>query len=322
MPGISARHDDSPRDTLTRTKREQMLTYLYTSLFDSPAQALVNTVNTEGVMGKGIAKVFREKFPQMYVEYRELCERGELDIGKIHLWKSASRWVLNFPTKTTWRKPSKLEYIEAGLITFVNNYKKMGIVSASFPPLGCGNGNLDWREVRPLIEKYLSTISIPIYVHSLHVGDEFVPEHRETIDPPATFQDFWINIRSAIYENKGMFHTSEGDGPYSAQASDEEISIFRGGRVRERIPFEEIENSWVSLRDGILSIDKFSNDASRRYKSYLFPILMSLPYVRSAAFSRAGQEGTTRAQALYFVRPESAGKDARPPEYRQGWLSL
>ena len=103
-----------------------MLTYLYASLFDSPAQTLVNTVDTVGVMGKGIAKTFRDRYPAMFAEYRKLCDRGELDIGKLHLWKGDDRWVLNFPTKTTWRLPSKLSYIEAGLQTFVSKYEKMG----------------------------------------------------------------------------------------------------------------------------------------------------------------------------------------------------
>ena len=73
-----------------------MLTYVYNSLFDSPAQTLVNTVNTVGVMGKGIAKAFKEKYPDMFREYKRLCDSGELSIGKIHLWRSPQRLVLNF----------------------------------------------------------------------------------------------------------------------------------------------------------------------------------------------------------------------------------
>jgi O-acetyl-ADP-ribose deacetylase (regulator of RNase III) len=187
-----------------------MLTYLYSSLFDSPAQTLVNTVNTVGVMGKGVAKTFRERYPKMYTEYRKICDRSQLSIGYLHLWKGDDRWVLNFPTKTTWRLPSKLEYVEMGLETFVNNYEKMGIVSASFPPLGCGNGNLDWKDVRPVLESYLSKLSIPIYVHNLHVSDKFVPEHKETHVVPAKLDEFWRDLRSVMYENKGIFFTAEG----------------------------------------------------------------------------------------------------------------
>jgi O-acetyl-ADP-ribose deacetylase (regulator of RNase III) len=299
-----------------------MLTYLYTSLFDSPAQTLVNTVNTVGVMGKGIAKTFRERYPAMFKEYKKLCDHGDLTIGSLHLWKSDDRWVLNFPTKTTWRLPSKFEYIELGLETFVENYERMGIVSASFPPLGCGNGNLDWRDVRPLIERYLNQINIPVYVHSLHVGDEFVPEHKEIHDVPATFEKFWQDLRVAMHESKGTFFTGDGDHQFSVQLREGELGVIRGGRQKERIPLEEIENAWVIMRDGILSVDKFPDDASRRYKSYLFPLLKSLPYVRSAPSSRVGQEGTTKAEALFFVRPIEQSKDAQAGEFKQGCLSL
>ena len=299
-----------------------MLTYLYNSIFDSPAQTLVNTVNTEGVMGKGIAKSFRERYPAMYGEYRKLCDNSDFAIGNLHLWKANDHWVLNFPTKTTWRLPSKIEYIERGLDTFVKNYEKMGIVSASFPPLGCGNGNLNWSDVGPIMDFYLSTINIPIYVHNVHVSEEFVPEHKETHKVPNTLDAFWNDLKAAAYENKGVFYTSDGVNSYSIQIGEDEIGVVRGGRLREKIPFEEIENAWVILRDGILSVDKFSDDASRRYKSYLFPILRSLPYVRSVQVARSGQDSWAKSQALFFVRPFGQSKDARADEYRQECLSL
>lgn len=299
-----------------------LLAYLYSSLFDSPAQTLVNTVNTVGVMGKGIAKTFRDRYPVMFSEYRALCNGGSLKVGSLHLWKGDGQWVLNFPTKTTWRLPSRLEYIEQGLDTFVQNYEDMGIVSASFPPLGCGNGNLNWGDVKPLIERYLSKISIPIYVHSLHVGAEFIPEHKERQALPPTLSAFLNDLKSSVHQNKGTFTTGEGSQQFSVKIGDETIAIVRGGRQHEKIPIEEIENAWVVLREGILSIDKFSDDASRRYKSYLFPLLKSLPYMRSAQIARSGKEGLFTAQALFFARGEGKSKDARDSEPRQQCLSL
>lgn len=218
--------------------------------------------------------------------------------------------------------PSKLEYIQQGLETFVKNYERMGIVSASFPPLGCGNGNLDWQDVRPLIERYLNQISIPIYVHNVHVDAEFVPEHKEAHNVPATFDQFVRDLHVAALENKGTFFTGEGDQPFLVQFRESELGVVRGGRQREKIPFEEIENAWVIMRDGLLSVDKFSDDVSRRYKSYLFPLLKSLPYVRGVQSSRVGQEGMTKAEALFFVRPTEGRKDAQAEEFKQGCLSL
>ncbi|MBI1879338.1 MAG: macro domain-containing protein [Chloroflexi bacterium] len=92
-----------------------MLTYLTTSLFDSPAQTLVNTVNTVGVMGKGIALVFKQRYPEMYRQYRELCLAGQLDIGKLYVYRMLNQVIVNFPTKKHWRNPAQIKYIEAGL---------------------------------------------------------------------------------------------------------------------------------------------------------------------------------------------------------------
>ena len=92
-----------------------MLVYVRTSLFESPAQTLVNTVNTVGVMGKGVALEFKNRYPKMYENYRELCDNGVLTVGKLHLWRGNDQWILNFPTKTTWKKASEYSYIEDGL---------------------------------------------------------------------------------------------------------------------------------------------------------------------------------------------------------------
>ena len=96
-----------------------MITYVRGNIFEAPAQTLVNTVNTVGVMGKGIALTFKSIYPEMFRQYVELCDAGELDIGRLFLYRTSNKLILNFPTKKHWRNPSKLEYIEAGLQTFV-----------------------------------------------------------------------------------------------------------------------------------------------------------------------------------------------------------
>ena len=143
-----------------------MLMYVQQDIFKSPAQVIVNTVNTVGVMGKGIAKRYKEIYPDMYKQYQKFCEQHLLDIGKLWIYKSDTKWILNFPTKKHWRNPSKIEYIEQGLKKFVETYEEKGVISISFPQLGCGNGGLDWEnEVRPLMEKYLKDLPIDVFVH-------------------------------------------------------------------------------------------------------------------------------------------------------------
>lgn len=154
-----------------------MLKYVEGDIFNSPAQVLVNTVNTVGVMGKGIALSFKKRYTEMFTQYRDACDKHKLTIGKLILWYGPDHWILNFPTKEHWRNPSKIEYIEKGLMTFVRKYADYNITSIAFPKLGCGNGELDWNDVKPLMEKYLKDLPIDVFIY-LGPGEEIVPEHK------------------------------------------------------------------------------------------------------------------------------------------------
>ena len=142
-----------------------MLRFLSGNLFNSKAQTLVNTVNCVGVMGKGIALAFKERFPAMFADYRRRCENEELQPGILTIYKDASPWVINFPTKRHWRGNSQIKDIEAGLATLVKVSGEWGLQSLAMPALGCGNGGLDWTEVRLLIERYLSGVDIDVEVY-------------------------------------------------------------------------------------------------------------------------------------------------------------
>ena len=302
------------------------LTYLRTSIFDSPAQTLVNTVNTVGVMGKGIAKEFKSTYPDMYREYRRLCDDGGLRIGTLHLWRGSEPWVLNFPTKTTWRQPSKMEYIERGLDNFRRNHEKMGITSISFPPLGCGNGNLDWDEVRPLMEAYLRTLPIAVYIHDRQVNPDFVPEHAEVEarDAPATFAEFLADLRACVACSEGKFKTLRDRTPFVAELlSDDSLQIRRdNGKVERLVAVEELESAWTMLQTGLLTADQYSDESSRRYKSYIFSILAGLPYVRLAEIQRARAGNRPLGHGLFVQHPSSKGAQHTVSDKRQEELCL
>ena len=127
------------------------------NLLTSDVEALVNTVNTVGVMGKGIALQFKRAFPANFRAYQAACERGDVRLG--HVWAfdtgvlGPRRYVLNFPTKQHWRSSSRVEDVSAGLESLVTTVGELGIKSIAIPALGCGNGGLSWDEVRPLIEQ-------------------------------------------------------------------------------------------------------------------------------------------------------------------------
>lgn len=133
------------------------------NLLTANAQALVNTVNTEGVMGKGIALQFRHAYPKVFKSYADACKSGQVQLGKMDVHDLGSigegpRWVINFPTKGHWRSNSRLQDVTAGLQDLVETVKRLGIESIAIPPLGCGNGGLDWAVVRPLIEDALAAL--------------------------------------------------------------------------------------------------------------------------------------------------------------------
>lgn len=142
-----------------------MIKYYEGTVFNTPAKTIVNTVNCVGVMGAGIALEFKLRFPQMYEDYKEKCNKNLVRIGRPYIYShSDDLWILNFPTKKHWRNKSEIEWIEAGLKYFSNNYSKVEIKSVAFPKLGTNNGGLDWKDVKDLMEKYLSDLDIDIYI--------------------------------------------------------------------------------------------------------------------------------------------------------------
>ncbi|MFD1628948.1 macro domain-containing protein [Pseudopedobacter beijingensis] len=129
------------------------------NLLEAQTEALVNTVNTVGVMGKGIALQFKETFPNNFKVYKAACKNGELTPGKLLVVKDhtleGEKLIINFPTKTEWFKKSKYEYVESGLQELARLITDTGIKSIAIPPLGCGNGGLDWNKVKPMMENHL-----------------------------------------------------------------------------------------------------------------------------------------------------------------------
>jgi O-acetyl-ADP-ribose deacetylase (regulator of RNase III)/uncharacterized protein YwgA len=136
-------------------------------ILQSKVQTLINTVNCVGIMGKGIALEFKKRFPEMFQDYVERCERREVKPGVPYLYKTLfPPQIVNFPTKDHWKSVSRIADIERGLQLLLSHYKGWGITSLAIPPLGCGNGQLEWTTVGPLIYRYASQIEIPVELYA------------------------------------------------------------------------------------------------------------------------------------------------------------
>ncbi|MDR0903172.1 MAG: macro domain-containing protein [Ruminococcus sp.] len=145
-----------------------MTHYLTGNLFESPAEALVNTVNCEGYMGKGIAYQFKLRYPENNIAYEKACKSGQLHVGYIFYHAENGKTILNFPTKNKWREKSKTEYITMGLDSLSNVINDLKINSVAIPPLGSGNWGLTWIDVKNIIEdRFLPSVSpdVDIFIY-------------------------------------------------------------------------------------------------------------------------------------------------------------
>lgn len=267
-----------------------MITYVIGDLFHSPAKVLVNTVNIVGVMGKGIAKDFKKIFPEMFQDYQRLCERKKLDIGRLFLWRSQHKWVLNFPTKRHWRQPSKPEYIEAGLKAFVARYTRHSITSIAFPQLGCGHGELDWKkQVQPLMEKYLGRLPIEVFIH-LYRRDPFaLPEHKDIeatkqwlrSEPEnLAFSEVWEDIRENLRKGPEFttLDTHERFRVQHTNTPEEGLMIVNGRELF--VPYDALLEAWQHLRSvGFLGAEGLTHGMDLHANS-IISVLASLPYLK------------------------------------------
>lgn len=274
-----------------------MITYVVGDLFTSPAKVLVNTVNTVGVMGKGIAYDFKRIYPEMFEKYQDYCESGMMAIGNLWLYKTPRKWILNFPTKRHWRNKSKVEYIVAGLEKFANTYDSKGIVSISFPMLGCGNGELDWKsQVQPVLEEYLRPLPIDIYVHLYEPDSNSVPEHRNIramkkwlrSEPRyLPFSEFWDDVKQ-LASDQSVRETIDGSRRFTVSLDlFGENLHFAVGAESLTVNKDTFEQLWSLLRnEGYYWVHDFSHDASN-YAQVVVSLLRYLPYVSPVLLSES-----------------------------------
>jgi len=294
-----------------------MLTYVTINLFESPAQTLVNTVNTVGAMGKGIAAVFKELYPEMYKRYRRLCQEGKLDVGMLYIYRTPNKIIVNLPTKKHWRQRSRVEYIRAGLQKFVEHYTEYGISSVSFPQLGCGHGELDWKtQVQPVMEHYLRELPIPVYIHIYPKLPDFVPE-RLDVDyarqvrlerQRISTSRLWQDLRGVVGETYQLTLF----GPVVEM--DEEHILFKSlsGEGEPIVVYcEDVEDLWntLRLRGTLRESDVPQPIDEDGATAWLFELLQHVEYIKPVTL-RARGEGDSRGLRYVPLPDTSVLKEA------------
>ena len=299
-----------------------MIKFIEGNLFESSSEALVNTVNTVGVMGKGIALQFKNQFPNNFKSYSKACKEGRIEIGKLFLTEEESliagkRIIINFPTKTDWRKPSEYEYIEYGLKDLAKILTEKNIHSVAIPPLGAGHGGLDWNRVKELMQKYLADLDCEILIYQPDsVIQEVMKKERAKLTPAramllsvlfdlvkngefvsefaAEKVAYFLQRFGAEEEFKLNFQPNFY-GPYSGKLRhvlyNLNGSYISGYSAKDKKPFEElglnfeaendIENYLKGLEDKKYSVtvEKTKSFLTGFYSSFALELLSTVDYI-------------------------------------------
>lgn len=221
------------------------------NFFDVEATIRVNTVNCYGAMGAGVALQFKNMFPTMFNEYKQLCRNNEIEIGKLHIWKSddifSNLTIINFPTKDHWKDPSLYEYVEKGLNALRDYLLTISPQVITLPALGCGHGGLDWEIVKPMIYDKLDSLNHEILL--------FEPESSQNIPL----------INNEILSNKNINILSPGDNKFPLELK---------GKTSKNIFFSGNINLLNSKIINIVS----SKNSTEKEKYVLYDILSELKH--------------------------------------------
>ena len=334
-----------------------MIKYATGDMLSAETEALVNTVNTVGVMGKGIALQFKDQYPNNFAAYYAACKAKQLEVGSMFVFEEQpmigdKKTIINFPTKKDWKHKSKIEYIESGLKALAKVIEERHIKSIAMPPLGCGNGGLNWGDVKALIEKYLSgltDVDIIVYEPNAAVREILIKQdsNREVklTDARAmlmyamyyyeslgeTVSLFVANKLAYFYQRLGAsdFRKLRFDagryGPYSQGVGHLVHSLngayIRGTEQMTNRAFDPIELRYDKLSEVSVYVRNMTADKQLRVKILIklisgFESTLALEVLASVDYVRKGNPGISKEDAITAVQNWSERKkDLFKPEY-------
>lgn len=334
-----------------------MIKYTTGDMLSAETEALVNTVNTVGVMGKGIALQFKDQYPNNFAAYHAACKAKQVEVGKMFVFEEQpmigdKKIIINFPTKKDWKHKSKIEYVESGLKDLAKVIEERRIKSIAMPLLGCGNGGLDWGDVKVLIEKYLSgltDVDIIVYEPNAAVREILIKQdgnrdvkltdaramlmyamyYYESLGEPVSL--FVANKLAYFYQRLGEpeFRRLRFDarryGPYSQGVSHLVHSLngtyIRGTEQMTNKAFDPIELRYDKLSEISGYVRKMTDDKQRRIKNLIklisgFESTLALEVLASVDYIRKEKRSISKEDTITAVQNWSERKrDLFKPEY-------
>ncbi len=316
-----------------------MVTVKIGNLFESDAQTLVNTVNCVGIMGKGVALSFKERFPDMFNDYAARCRAGQVKLGRRYVYKRVvPPWILNFPTKEHWRSVSRLQDIVEGLRYLETHFREWGIESLAVPPLGCGQGQLEWRVVGPTLYRHLKRLEIPVELYAPfdtphdELSPTFLDQPSSSQSEPAPYrvQPAWVAVVAILnrierepyhwpvgrttFQKIAYFATESGIptglqftrgsyGPHAADLKQRITILVNNGLIRE-----EPLGRMFSVRVG----QTFA-DAEMAYRERLSQWEIAIDKITDL-FLRMNTQQAETAASVHFAAHHLAKRDVAPNE--------
>src|SRR5574344_725317 len=292
-----------------------MIKYETGDILNSSAECLVNTVNCEGFMGKGIAYQFKEKFPENNQFYVDACKNGSFSIGHVLLFREQGKLIANFPTKNKWREKSQYSYIQKGLDDLHDKILAEKINCIAVPPVGCGNGGLDWNVVKKIIDEKLGTLKQTIIVYE--PSKCFIPKQAVEIPKMTASHLILMKLKGGldtfnklrlqkaayfmnVFSGTEYFKFEEYKfGPYahSIEILSQQIRAFQESYKVTTVGAEEI-----------LYNNLISDSVKGTIEKYKFPILQSLSFVNSIK-SNHELEITATIVAIVRLHPEAQSNE-------------
>jgi len=306
------------------------------NLLESDAQTLVNTVNTVGVMGKGVALDFKRRFPDMFDDYVKRCEDRLVKLGEPYLFRRlVPPWIINFPTKEHWRAVSRLDDIVRGLEHLTNHLREWEVESLAVPPLGCGNGQLEWDVVGPTLYRYLDALPIPVELYApfdardetmttdfLEGGASSFGDGQHLSGALVAVAEIVKNLSSERYTwpvghtrfQKLCYFASEAGIPLEVEFQERPYGPFAIGlkRATSRLVNNGVIQERASGRYNLIEPGPTFDDAERRFASTLAQYRIAIEKVTDLML-RLSPARTELAATVHFAAHARARALGRPP---------